>query len=124
MSVRPFPLFKSNKRKQCSLLARLLVRPSGSLMGYLSYTHFVLAQLSSQYELWAEQLQSGELPQGEIKETEVQLRNLAEHLNHIQTSTYEVAQRGQDLLQVKQQDYQIKHNLFLYLALKIKKKRL
>ena len=56
-------------------------------------------QLSSQYELWAEQLQGAEIPRGDIKETEVQLRNLSEHLNHIQTATYEVAQRGQDLLQ-------------------------
>jgi hypothetical protein len=57
-------------------------------------------QLSSQYELWAEQLQNGELPRGKLKDAEVQLRNLSDHVNHIQASTYEVAQRGQDLLQV------------------------
>jgi triple functional domain protein len=56
-------------------------------------------QLSSQYELWAEQLQGAEIPRGDLKETEIQLRNLSEHLNHIQTATFEVAQRGQDLLQ-------------------------
>ena len=61
--------------------------------------HF-LFQLSSQYELWAEQLQNGELPRGKVKDAEVQLRNLSDHLNHIQAATYEVAQRGQDLLQV------------------------
>ena len=58
-------------------------------------------QLSSQYELWAEQLQNGELPRGKVKDAEVQLRNLSDHVNHIQASTYEVAQRGQDLLQVR-----------------------
>jgi hypothetical protein len=35
-----------------------------------------------------------------VKDAEVQLRNLSDHLNHIQAATYEVAQRGQDLLQV------------------------
>jgi hypothetical protein len=29
-----------------------------------------------------------------MKEAEVQLRNLADHISHIQTATYEVAQRG------------------------------
>jgi len=58
-------------------------------------------QLSSQYELWAEQLQNGDLSRGKLKDAEVQLRNLGDHINHIQSSTYEVAQRGQDLLQVK-----------------------
>ena len=65
-----------------------------------NFTFFL--QLSSQYELWAEQLQNGELPRGKLKDAEVQLRNLSDHVNHIQASTYEVAQRGQDLLQVRQ----------------------
>ena len=60
---------------------------------------FFPLQLSSQYEHWAEQLQNAEVPR-DLKETEVQLRNLGEHINHIQTTTFEVAQRGQDLLQV------------------------
>ena len=34
-----------------------------------------------------------------MKEAEVQLRNLSEHIGHIHTATYEVAQRGQELLQ-------------------------
>ena len=64
-------------------------------------------QLSSQYELWAEQLQNGELPRGKLKDAEIQLRNLSDHVNHIQASTYEVAQRGQDLLQVTTTDFYI-----------------
>ena len=55
-------------------------------------------ELSSQFELWGEQLQHGEVPQA-MKETEVQLRNLADHITHIQTATYEVAQRGEELVQ-------------------------
>ena len=57
-------------------------------------------ELTTQYELWAEQLQSSEIPQGNLKEAESQLRNLSEHVGHIQTATYEVAQSGQELLQV------------------------
>ena len=34
----------------------------------------------------------------DLKETEVQLRNLNEHVSHIQTATFEVTQRGRDLL--------------------------
>ncbi|CAB4064111.1 unnamed protein product [Lepeophtheirus salmonis] len=34
-----------------------------------------------------------------LKKTEIKLRNLTDHVNHIQTATFEVAQRGQDLLQ-------------------------
>ena len=34
-----------------------------------------------------------------MKEAEVQLRNLADHISHIQTATYEVAQRGEELVQ-------------------------
>lgn len=60
----------------------------------------VPTQLSSQYELWAEQLQNADIPR-DLKDTEAQLRNLGEHINHIQTTTFEVAQRGQDLLQVR-----------------------
>merc|ERR1712223_970424 len=55
-------------------------------------------ELSSQFELWGEQLQHGEVPQA-MKEAEVQLRNLADHISHIQTATYEVAQRGEELVQ-------------------------
>jgi hypothetical protein len=45
---------------------------------------FSTFQLSSQYELWAEQLQNGEIPRGKLKDAEVQLRNLSDHINHIQ----------------------------------------
>ena len=55
-------------------------------------------ELSAQYEMWETQLQNGDIPR-DLKETEVQLRNLNEHVSHIQTATYEVAQRGRDLLQ-------------------------
>ncbi|XP_040567429.1 triple functional domain protein isoform X3 [Lepeophtheirus salmonis] len=55
-------------------------------------------ELLSQYELWADQLNNGDIPR-ELKETEIKLRNLTDHVNHIQTATFEVAQRGQDLLQ-------------------------
>ena len=55
-------------------------------------------ELSSQFELWGEQLQLGEIPRN-MKEAEVQLRNLADHISHIQTATYEVAQRGEELTQ-------------------------
>ncbi|XP_059088154.1 triple functional domain protein-like isoform X1 [Tigriopus californicus] len=56
-------------------------------------------ELSSQYELWGEQLQNGDLPR-DIKEAEAQLRNLSEHISHIQSATFEVTQRGQELLQL------------------------
>ena len=55
-------------------------------------------ELSSQFELWGEQLTLGEIPKS-MKESEVQLRNLADHITHIQTATYEVAQRGEELVQ-------------------------
>ena len=69
---------------------------------FFSFSDFLLFlfQLSSQYELWAEQLQNADIPR-DLKDTEAQLRNLGEHINHIQTTTFEVAQRGQDLLQVR-----------------------
>ncbi len=58
-------------------------------------------ELSSQYKLWAKQLQGADIPRsGDPREAEAQLRNLGEHVNHIQTATLEVAQRGQELLQV------------------------
>ena len=56
-------------------------------------------ELTTQYELWAEQLQSADIPCGDLKEAESQLRNLSEHIGHIQTATYEVAQSSQELLQ-------------------------
>ena len=49
--------------------------------------------------MWEGQLQNGDIPR-DLKETETQLRNLNEHITHIQTSTYEVTQRGKELLQV------------------------
>ena len=55
-------------------------------------------ELSSQFELWGEQLQHGDIPRS-MKEAEVQLRNLADHISHIQSATYEVAQRGEELVQ-------------------------
>ena len=55
-------------------------------------------ELSSQFELWGEQLQHGDIPRS-MKEAEVQLRNLADHISHIQSATYDVAQRGEELVQ-------------------------
>lgn len=55
-------------------------------------------ELSSQFELWGEQMQHGDITRT-MKESEVQLRNLGDHLSHIQTATYEVAQRGEELVQ-------------------------
>ncbi len=57
-------------------------------------------QLTTQYELWVEQLQSAEIPR-DLKESELQLRSLSDHISHIQTATFEVAQSGQELLQVR-----------------------
>ena len=56
-------------------------------------------KLSAQYEMWEGQLQNGDIPR-DLKETETQLRNLNEHITHIQTATFEVTQRGKELLQV------------------------
>ena len=56
-------------------------------------------ELSSQFEVWGEQLQTGELPR-ELNEAERAMRGLDEQLNHIQSATFNVVQRGQDLLQV------------------------
>ena len=56
-------------------------------------------ELSAQYEMWEGQLQNGDIPR-DLKETETQLRNLNEHITHIQTATFEVTQRGKELLQV------------------------
>ena len=49
--------------------------------------------------MWEGQLQNGDIPR-DLKETETQLRNLNEHITHIQTATFEVTQRGRELLQV------------------------
>ena len=49
--------------------------------------------------MWEGQLQNGDIPR-DLKETETQLRNLNEHISHIQTATFEVTQRGRELLQV------------------------
>ena len=58
-------------------------------------------ELSSQFEGWGERLQSGrDLPRDQLGEAERAMRMLDEHLNHIQSATYNVVQRGQDLLQV------------------------
>ena len=62
-------------------------------------TIIILLQLSAQYEMWEGQLQNGDIPR-DLKETETQLRNLNEHITHIQTATFEVTQRGKELLQV------------------------
>merc|ERR1719357_2520101 len=56
-------------------------------------------ELSSQFEVWGEGLQTGELPR-ELVEAERAMRNLDDQLNHIQSATYNVVQRGQDLLQL------------------------
>ena len=58
-------------------------------------------ELSSQFEVWGEQLQSErDLPRDQLGEAERGMRALDELLNHIQSATYNVVQRGQDLLQV------------------------
>ena len=58
-------------------------------------------ELSSQFEVWGEQLQSDrDLPRDQLGEAERAMRLLDEHLSHIQSSTYNVVQRGQDLLQL------------------------
>ena len=63
-------------------------------------------ELSAQYEMWEAQLQSQNGSQAsnggagrDLKDTEQQLKNLHEHVSLIQTQTFEVAQRGRDLLQ-------------------------
>ena len=58
--------------------------------------------------MWEGQLQNGDIPR-DLKETETQLRNLNEHITHIQTSTYEVIQRGKELLQVRFRNLYLKH---------------
>ena len=51
--------------------------------------------------MWGEQLQSErDLPREQLGEAERGMRQLDEHLNHIQSATYNVVQRGQDLLQL------------------------
>ena len=58
-------------------------------------------ELSSQFEVWGEQLQSErDLPRDQLGEAERSMRALDELLNHIQSATYNVVQRGQDLMQV------------------------
>ena len=60
-------------------------------------------ELSSQFEVWGEQLQSDrDLPRDQLGEAERAMRLLDELLSHIQSSTYNVVQRGQDLLQLFQ----------------------
>ena len=70
--------------------------------------------------MWEGQLQNGDIPR-DLKETETQLRNLNEHITHIQTATFEVTQRGRDLLQVNIDDYltilsNLSIDLWLFLA--------
>ena len=52
----------------------------------------------TKFKFKSKYLSSGEVPR-KMKEAEVQLRNLADHISHIQTATYEVAQRGEELVQ-------------------------
>lgn len=57
-------------------------------------------ELSSQFEVWGDQLQNErDLPRDQLGEAERAMRMLDEHLNHIQSATFNVVQRGQDLLQ-------------------------
>ena len=56
-------------------------------------------ELSSQFEVWSEALQAGELPR-DLGEAERAMRGLDDQLSHIQTATFTVVQRGQDLLQL------------------------
>ncbi len=55
-------------------------------------------ELCSQFELWSEQLSNGEISRS-LKEAEIKLRNLSDHIGHIQSATYEVAHRGEELVQ-------------------------
>ena len=57
-------------------------------------------ELSSQFEVWGEGLQTGELPR-ELGEAERAMRGVDEQVAHIQSATFNVVQRGQDLLQVR-----------------------
>ena len=56
-------------------------------------------ELSSQFEVWGEGLQTGDLPR-ELGEAERAMRGVDEQVAHIQSATFNVVQRGQDLLQV------------------------
>ena len=86
--------FNSSKDELISLQLRIFERDA--------------LELSAQYEMWEAQLQSqnglqtksagGSGSDGNQKETEQQLKNLHEHVSLIQTQTFEVAQRGRDLL--------------------------
>lgn len=56
-------------------------------------------ELSSQFEVWGEQLQSErDMPREQLGEAQRAMRMLDEHMNHIQSSTFNVVQRGQDLV--------------------------
>lgn len=56
-------------------------------------------EVSSQLELWAEELQHGELSR-DYQKAEQLLRLHNESVTHIQTTTYDVLQQGQDLLRM------------------------
>ena len=57
-------------------------------------------ELSAQFEIWGEDLQTGPLPRSNLEEAERASRQLDDQISHIQSATYNVVQRGQDLLQL------------------------
>lgn len=61
---------------------------------------FVLWQVSAQLELWAEELQHQDLmSDGAKSEQQLQLHN--DSVLHMQNCTFDVLQRGQDIIQVR-----------------------
>lgn len=54
--------------------------------------------MSSQLEMWSEELQHSELS-GDIQKAEQLLRHHNESVSHMQNTTFQVLQRGQELAQ-------------------------
>ncbi|XP_023330642.1 triple functional domain protein isoform X4 [Eurytemora carolleeae] len=57
-------------------------------------------ELSAQFEVWGEELHTGPLPRNSVEDAERASRQLDDQISHIQSATYSVVQRGQDLLQL------------------------
>lgn len=59
----------------------------------------MLLQVSSRLELWAGELEHSELS-NDMKEAETLLRLHSESVTHMQNTTFQVLQQGQELAQV------------------------
>lgn len=69
------------------------------MLGFTMLNWIILFQVSSRLELWAGELEHSELS-NDMKEAETLLRLHSESVTHMQNTTFQVLQQGQELAQV------------------------